>query len=120
MYAYVAFTVAMLASATAFAAPQHAAEPATPALRSSKTLMQMAQNCGWFAILGCFPSRGVAESWNDRIEGGYVINTSSAAYPNFRPGSYCVVNGPTSRGRAQSVAAGWRRWIPDAYAKNSC
>lgn len=81
---------------------------------------QVAQNCGWFAILGCFRTRGEANDWNDRIDDGHVINTSAAAYPNFRPGFYCVVNGPTAHGRAESIVRGWRRVVPDAYAKNAC
>jgi len=109
----------ILSSTIAFATltPEPFAGNAGPFSRGG---IRMAQNCGWFAILGCFPSRGQAENWNDRIESGYVINTTSAAYPAFRPGSYCVVNGPTSYGRAQYIARGWRRIIPDAYVKNSC
>lgn len=82
--------------------------------------MQTAQNCGYFAILGCFKSYGEAENWNNKIESGHVINTTSAEYPAFRAGFYCVAHGPTSQGAAQSVMRGWRKYVPDAYVKNSC
>lgn len=82
--------------------------------------VRVAQNCGYFAILGCFKTRGEALDWNARIDQGHVINTSSDAYPNFRPGYFCVAAGPTAENRARAIAGGWRRVIPDAYVKNSC
>jgi hypothetical protein len=91
--------------------------PATPQAGSD---VIVAQECGYFAILGCFRTRREAENWNDRIDSGYVINTSSAEYPSFRSGYYCVVNGPTSRNTAQQIMRSWRKVIPDAYVKNSC
>lgn len=117
-----AAAILVIASTTAYAGPevQPGADHGISRPESGTAEFQLVQDCGWFAILGCFPNRALANSWNSRIDEGYVINTSSMRYPNFRPGFYCVVNGPTSRARAQSIANGWRRYIPDAYVKNSC
>lgn len=99
-------------------APEQAA-PSSP-LSGQEPRIVVAQACGWYAILGCFRSPGEANRWTSRIDYGYVISTTSEQFPNFRPGYYCVVNGPTSRGRAQRIAAGWRDVVPDAYVKNAC
>jgi hypothetical protein len=125
MRALIIVGVWLLTSGAVSAAPQAqvtlgAADAGTSAAQSSRAGVRVAQDCGWFAILGCFRSRAEAGDWNGRIDDGYVVNTSSLRYPSFRPGYYCVVNGPTSNGRAQRIAAGWRRVIPDAYVKNSC
>ena len=80
----------------------------------------VAQECGYFAILGCFRQQHDAENWNDQVIGGRVVDTSSLRYPSFRSGYYCVVHGPTSQTRARSIMLGWKRFIPDAYIKDSC
>jgi len=83
--------------------------------------VQVAAICGYFAILHCSRSYRTANSWNKRFDGGYVIDTSSYDYPNFRSGYYCVVEGPTSLRNARAIARDWRRYgSPDAYVKNSC
>lgn len=106
----------MSSSALAGAAPFGSSIPTA----SNRHLIHPVQACGFYAILGCYGTRGEAQRWSNQIDEGYVINTTSAEYPNFRSGYYCVVNGPTSRGRAQSIAAGWRSVIPSAYVKNAC
>jgi hypothetical protein len=106
----------LLSCAVTTAAPFSSSIPAD----ANQGLVRPVQACGFYAILGCFGTRGEAQRWSNQIEDGYVINTTSAEYPNFRSGYYCVVNGPTSVGRAQSIAAGWRGVVPSAYAKNAC
>ena len=97
------------------------ASPANPMPQMSPgSFVQHAQACGFYAILGCFGTRGEAQRWTNQISDGYVVNTSSGRYPNFRAGYFCVVNGPGPYGVAQRIAAGWRRYIPDAYVKNAC
>ena len=65
-----------------------------------------AQACGWYAIFTCARTPGV--------EGpGYTIWTSN--YPNFEPGYYCNVIGPSSRSEALRNATRW-----GGYAKSSC
>jgi hypothetical protein len=81
---------------------------------------QVAQVCGWFAIYFC--SRGYRDA--ARFAGryrGFVIDSSDHRLPNFRPGWYCVVEGPTSRSQAQAWAAYARQdGHHSAYAKSSC
>src|SRR5947209_19274861 len=106
----------MSSSALASAAPFGSSIPAA----SNHHLIHPVQACGFYAILGCYGTRGEAQRWSNQIDEGYVVNTTSAEYPSFRAGFYCVVNGPTSRGRAQGVAASWRSVVPSAYVKNAC
>jgi hypothetical protein len=81
---------------------------------------QLAQVCGWFAIYYC--SRGYQDA--ARFAGryrGFVIDSSDPRLPNFRPGWFCVVEGPTGRSQALSWAAYARRdGHSTAYAKSSC
>jgi hypothetical protein len=110
-------TLAFLASCgCAAAAPFTQSVPA----QLHQDIIRPVQACGFYAILGCYGTRGEAQRWSNQIDAGYVINTTSAEYPNFRSGYYCVVNGPTSRGRAQGIAASWRGVVPSAYVKNAC
>lgn len=81
--------------------------------------VQVAQVCGWFAIYYCSRTAGDAQRWASRYR-GYVIDTTSARYPNFRGGYYCVVDGPTNHGNAVGLAASMRGVSPTAYAKISC
>jgi hypothetical protein len=106
----------LLSCAVTNAAPFSSSIPAD----ANQGLVRPVQACGFYAILGCFGTRGEAQRWSNQIDEGYVINTTSAEYPNFRSGYYCVVNGPTSLGRARNIAAGWRSVVPSAYAKNAC
>jgi hypothetical protein len=80
----------------------------------------IAQECGFFAILGCFKDQSAAEDWNNKIQKGHVIDTSSARYPSFQPGYYCVVHGPTIEDDARDVMRIWKAVVPDAYVKSSC
>jgi hypothetical protein len=82
--------------------------------------MQLAQVCGWFAIYYCSRGYQDAAGFAGRYR-GFVIDSSDARLPNFRPGWYCVVEGPTSRSQAFSWAAYARRdGHSTAYAKSSC
>ncbi len=90
----------------------------TPAL-SQEALSSFAA-CGWYAISACSPSHAEAQNFASQHGTGYVINTSSPEFPNFRPGYFCVVNGPMSYGAANSTVARLRRVSPTAYAKNGC
>ena len=76
--------------------------------------------CGWYAIAQCGQSRSAAQRATNQY-GGFVIDTSDPAYPNFRNGFYCVAEGPYSQSDADDVReemqdAGSR----DAYIKNAC
>lgn len=81
---------------------------------------QLAQRCGWYAIYYCSRGYRDAARFADRYR-GFVIDSSDADLPNFRPGWYCVVEGPTSRGEALDWAGYAKRdGHPEAYAKSSC
>jgi len=68
--------------------------------------LQVAQVCGWYAIFGC--------GHNPDAPGpGRVIWTDD--YPNFRPGFYCNVIGPSSYDRAVDNANRY-----GGYAKSAC
>jgi hypothetical protein len=112
----------MLVALTVFGVPAVAAgaaigprQPAPPA--SPK--VQVAQAC-WYAIMLCSTSRSEATRWSNNNGIGYVINTSSDEFPNFRAGYYCVVEGPMGQGRAQATANSYRGISPTAYAKSGC
>jgi hypothetical protein len=81
---------------------------------------QLAQVCGWFAIYYCSRGYQDAAAFAGRYR-GFVIDSSDPRLPNFRPGWYCVVEGPTSRSQALEWAAYARRdGYSTAYAKSSC
>lgn len=103
---------ASFVAASGFAVAQETA-PAEP--------IQMAQACGWYAIMHC-GSPASARQFVARTGAGRIINTSRDAYSNFQPGYFCVVQGPMDRGTALSIAASWRNagYSPTAYAKNAC
>ena len=92
--------------------PALALDPSVPVVK--------VQNCGWYAIFHCSPDLRSAQRWVNRYGQGFVIDTSDGAYPNFRPGFFCVVNGPTSRGQALSTVDDSRDIAPSGYAKNAC
>jgi len=74
--------------------------------------------CGWYAIAHCAQDLNSAQGYLPNF-GGFVINTSE--YARFRPGWFCVVEGPMARDSAtltvqRMKAAG----ASTAYIKNSC
>ena len=112
-----------LASAVVFACAIGGAAalvPERPASGPQPKGVQLAQVCGWFAIYHC--SRGYQEAAS--VAGryrGFVVDSSDPRLPNFRPGWYCVVEGPTSRSQALAWAGYARRdGYSTAYAKSSC
>ena len=84
--------------------------------RSSTPVEDIGRQCGWFAIYGCFSSAEEAWRLNDELELGQTIETNMEAYPNFDPGYFCVVKGPTTRTDAEDL----RRLAPGAYIKQAC
>lgn len=121
--------VAALVAGAGLVAPAQASQesmlsPSRPHAAAPQR-MQLAQNCGWFVIGTCSRSRRDAQRAADEEGGGngYVISTSSREYPNFRPGYYCVVEGPFDReGQAERALSRWRRaGAPrSSYIKNAC
>lgn len=75
-------------------------------------------SCGWYAIYRCSKSYAAADEWANNSGLGYVIDTDE--YDNFRPGWYCVVEGPMSRNRAQKAVRDNRDISHDGYAKYGC
>lgn len=74
--------------------------------------------CGWYAIAHCAQDLNAAQGYVPNF-GGFVINTSE--YVRFRPGWFCVVEGPMPKDAASFTmqrmkAAG----AATAYIKNSC
>jgi len=81
---------------------------------------QVAQACGWYAISVCSQSSKAANSAANSY-GGYVLDTSSQAYPNFRPGWYCAVEGPSSKSSANRRKREMQQdGARSAYIKNGC
>jgi hypothetical protein len=81
--------------------------------------------CGWYAIAHCSTRRGEADRELRRLESccdvrprPKVINTDN--FPNFRPGYYCVVVGPSSESAARNHMDDVKRDFRSAYVKNSC
>ncbi|OJF93390.1 hypothetical protein [Pararhizobium antarcticum] len=99
------------------AAQSHAGE-LTPILVSGGS-------CGWYVVLGCGKRATDQQNKRDDLGGPNagggaglrVITTND--YANFRPGYYCVVDGPyANKSDAQSIA--WAEAVPDAYVKKGC
>lgn len=89
------------------------------------TIGVKAQDCGGYVVLGCFQDYSAAESRSNQTGSTtMVLDTSSARYPNFRAGWFCVADGPflNSKGReAQETLKFWKnKGIRDAYAKDAC
>jgi hypothetical protein len=105
--------VGVLGGAVASAEPQRISRPPQKGV-------QLAQVCGWFAIYYC--SRGYQEAASVAARyRGFVVDSSDPRLPNFRPGWYCVAEGPTGRLQALDWAAYARRdGFSTAYAKSSC
>jgi len=80
---------------------------------------QVAQaGCPYYVILGCFGSPGQANRRANSI-GGRVVNTSYV--DGFRPGYYCVVDGPhNAKSTADRLRQSWRDTVRDAYVKRGC
>jgi hypothetical protein len=79
---------------------------AASAATAGEAPVRVAQACGWYAIFGC--------GHNPDAPGpGRVIYTDD--YPNFRPGFYCNVIGPSSYDRAVRNAERF-----GGYAKSAC
>ena len=108
----------------------HAASPTEGAqdrsgapAKARSTHIQVAQRCGLYVIGTCSRSSREANREADEIGLGYVINTSSSNYPNFRSGFYCVVEGPLDdRYEAEAIRRRWlRRGAPSStYIKDAC
>jgi len=81
-----------------------------------------AEACGWYAIAACSASSDEANGFADKNKIGQVIDTSGPQYPNFRPGFFCVVSGPTDMNAALATVVRWQNSgvSPDAYVKHSC
>lgn len=93
---------------------------AAPSATAPAGSYQVAQACGWYAISVCSRSRGAARRAAN-THGGYVIDSGSDEFPNFRPGWWCAVNGPMSRRRALRRADDMRyEGARSAYAKSAC
>lgn len=103
-----------LAGAANLAAAQEGPAP-------SQKPVQLAQACGWYAIMHC-GSAETARGYRSRTGAGFIINTSRGDYPNFQPGYFCVVQGPAPRSEALIIAQQWRNsgFSPSAYAKSAC
>lgn len=98
-------------------APAALAGPAQPVQHGE---VQVAQACGWYAISVCSKTYNEAANAADRF-GGYVIDTNSSSYPNFRGGWFCAVIGPKSHQAAKSTAGLLKkRGASSAYAKSAC
>lgn len=67
---------------------------------------QQVGSCGWYAVFECSKSGNPGGP-------GHTIFTSE--YPNFRPGWYCKVMGPSSKAVANSNANKY-----GGYAKSAC
>ncbi|MEM8627171.1 MAG: hypothetical protein AAGF32_04445 [Pseudomonadota bacterium] len=94
---------------------------AAPASKFAPGSIQVAQACGFYAIFSCSRQRGGAVRRAARRMGGYIINTSSSAFPNFRGGFFCAVSGPKNRRSArQTSREARRRGFRTAYVKNAC
>lgn len=89
---------------------------------SSATAQQTQRVCGWFAITACKSTYEEAIAFARENGSGYVVNTSSPAYPNFQSGYFCVVSGPLERASALETADYWRSIgvSQSAFAKSSC
>jgi hypothetical protein len=89
---------------------------------STDSPVQLAQDCGWFAIFSCSTRAGEVQRFINRTGYGFMIDSSSSMFPNFRPGYYCAADGPMSRREAQGLVndARGNGAAPTAYVKSSC
>jgi hypothetical protein len=84
--------------------------------------VQMAQACGWFAIYSCSTRASEVQAFIQRTGFGFMIDSSSNMFPNFRPGYFCAGDGPVTKARADSFVreAQHTGLAPTAYIKSSC
>jgi hypothetical protein len=84
--------------------------------------VQMAQACGWFAIYSCSTRASETQKFINTTGFGFMIDSSSNLFPNFRPGYYCAGDGPVNKARAENFAREGRHTglAPSAYVKSSC
>ena len=108
-------------STAASATPTQSPASKSPASKSlAAGSYQVAQACGWYAISVCTRGRGGAGRAANTY-GGYVIDSSSAEYPNFSPGWYCAVDGPMGKRAANQRKREMRQdGASSAYIKNGC
>ena len=105
MLAILLFSASMLATGAA-----RSAEP-----EKSGDGIELAQACGWYAIVGC--SRSSSDAASIAPQGTYVIDTNF--YPNFSNGWFCAVDGPYPS-RSAVPLGHWRQFRGDAYVKSAC
>ncbi len=105
MLAFLLFSASVLAAGAV-----RAAGP-----RDGQTGIEIAQACGWYAIVGC--SRSSSDAASIAPPGTYVIDTNF--YPNFSNGWFCAVDGPYPS-RSAVPLGHWRQFRGDAYVKNAC
>ena len=110
---------ASVATALAFSATAtSASDTGAPTSVSSTGEFKVAQACGWYAIGTCARRPGPARR-SANFAGGRVVWTNNVG--NFRPGWFCQVAGPTSRGNANAWRRAFRRdGIRSAYIKYGC
>lgn len=102
-----------------------AAMAASPLSASAQTPGFDELGCGWYVILGCSKNRTDARRIFTELGGAMagggaglqVLNTSEV--DGFRPGFYCVADGPYITGDDASSVA-WIEAVPDAYVKLGC
>lgn len=74
--------------------------------------------CGWYAIAYCSEHASEARARAGAF-GGFVIESGN--YKRFRPGYFCVAQGPMGRAAALSVMEGMKAsGAATAYVRNSC
>lgn len=99
------FRMIAVIATIALACPAATAAPQVQPPAAVDSHLQLA-SCGWYAIISCGRHPGVRGP-------GRVIWTSD--YPNFAPGHYCNVIGPSSYSRAMSNANRY-----GGYSKSAC
>ncbi len=88
----------------------------------SREPVQVVQACGWFAIYSCSTRAGEVQAFIQRTGFGFMIDSSSNMFPNFRPGYFCAGDGPVTKARADYFVreAHHTGLAPTAYLKRSC
>jgi hypothetical protein len=93
------------------------AAPVTPDGTKAHRVQSTFNGCGWYAIIACDQSRSAMQRLTG--EGLMLIRTND--YPNFRPGWWCVGDGPyTYQNGAKEVVSNWISDFPTAYVKKGC
>jgi hypothetical protein len=111
---------ALMVAASTASASQSSVGNAEAKISPPAGSYQVAQACGWYAISVCTRGRGGAQRAANNY-GGYVIDSSSQAYPNFRGGWFCAVEGPSNKRAANRRKREMRQeGARSAYVKNGC